>query len=111
MSDVVNYTEIYSQHVELLPGRTMLIAGAPGAATPPGDSVLAEAYDVADDGGFDSEGGVDDDGPGGVVDDGGNDSFGGVDDGGPDSEGDDDGGFDRDGGVDDDGDQDGDGVR
>lgn len=24
MSDAVNYTEIYSQHVELLPGRTLL---------------------------------------------------------------------------------------
>lgn len=88
MSDVVSCTEIYSQRVELLPGRTLLQTPA--------------SVDVVDNGGFDAFGGVDDDGPGGVRDDGGFDALGGVDDDGRGGVSDD-GGFDRFGGVDDDG--------
>lgn len=51
MSGVVSFTEIYGQHMELLPSRTLLRTTVP-----------ADIVDVVDDGGFDRFGGVDDDG-------------------------------------------------
>lgn len=113
MSDVVSFTEIYSQRVDLLPGRTLLTVAAPGVSTPAGDTAAAAEIDVVDDGGSNGSGllipiGVDDDGSAGgnfptsTVDDGGSDGSGGVDDDGPGGAVDD-GGRDLDGGVDDDG--------
>ncbi|MGH3931343.1 MAG: hypothetical protein ACRDTF_15390 [Pseudonocardiaceae bacterium] len=53
MSDVVSFTELHGQHVELLPGRTMLQASGP---------YTAPIDDVLDDGGSDGTGGFDDNG-------------------------------------------------
>ncbi|MGQ0776046.1 MAG: hypothetical protein ACT4NY_16755 [Pseudonocardiales bacterium] len=61
MSDVVSFTEIYSQHVELLPGRTLLRTIAP--VDGPVDTHVDDGRGgVRDDGGFDKFGGVDDNG-------------------------------------------------
>lgn len=110
MSDVVSFTEIYSQHVELLPTRTLLQTSG---------GINHEDIDVIDDGGRDGSGGVDDPpsggGAGGVGGVGlnllsgsgvlgvGSDGSGGVDDDGPGGRVVDDGGRDGSGGVDDDG--------
>lgn len=120
MSDIVSFAEISSQHVELLPGRTMLTAGAPGVPSTAGDTTAAANIDVRDDGGDDGGvdtidgsvdlallNGIDDNGVG--LEDGGVDGNDGNDDDGPGGDIDD-GGVDGSGGVDDDGDEDGDGV-
>lgn len=115
MSDIVSFAEISSQHVELLPGRTMLTAGAPGVPSPAGNTAAAANIDVVDDGGDDNGNGtdenggdeplsvgVDDNGEG--YEDGNMDGDNGVDDDGPGGRVVDDGGTDGDGGIDDDGD-------
>lgn len=65
MSDVVSFTEIYSQHVELLPGRTMLQTNTPGIDGAPyssGSTIDDNTVDLGGSGGVDASGYQDGDG-------------------------------------------------
>lgn len=57
MSDVVSFTEIYGQHVELLPGRTMMLLantpGADGGTYISGSTIDADTVDLGGSGGVD----------------------------------------------------------